>query len=226
MAFCEKYGNAAEYISRTERFLKQKYDEGKYLSAHPDAKAYRLEHTYRVANIGRQIALAEGFDEAEMVIACLLHDIAYCEEFGENGWNEHGRRGAAIARPYLTELGLPEDRIRDICYGIAIHVDDEAGFAGERTPFALSVGDADNIDRFDAYRIHEILSSDGFLTMSLAEKREYVEKRLSKLCKLKDMPMATKTAEQLWKERLSLYITFFERLADQIRCSESITDIM
>ncbi|MBQ1316014.1 MAG: hypothetical protein IIY46_00885, partial [Lachnospiraceae bacterium] len=51
-------------------------------------------------------ALAEGFDEAEMVIACLLHDIAYCEEFGENGWNEHGRRGAAIARPYLEELGF------------------------------------------------------------------------------------------------------------------------
>ena len=32
----------------------------------------------------------------EMVIACLLHDVSYCEEFGENGWKEHGRRKDAV----------------------------------------------------------------------------------------------------------------------------------
>ena len=75
---------------------------GRLLSAY-DAKAYRIEHTYRVANIGRLIAVKEGFDETEMVIACLLHDVAYCEEFGEDGWKEHGRRSAQIARPFLEE---------------------------------------------------------------------------------------------------------------------------
>lgn len=128
-----------DLIRKTEEFLGQRFDAAIYLNQHPDAKAYRIEHTYRVANIGRQIALREGFDETEMVIACLLHDVSYCEEFGEDGWKEHGRRAAAIARPFLSELGLPEDRVNDICYGIAIHVDDEADFAGERTPFALSV---------------------------------------------------------------------------------------
>lgn len=64
-----------ELITKTEEFLKEKFDSGLYLNAHPDAKAYRLEHTYRVANIGRQIAAEEGFDETEMVIACLLHDV-------------------------------------------------------------------------------------------------------------------------------------------------------
>ena len=137
-----------ETVSKTEAFIKQKFNEAAYLSAHPEAKAYRLEHTYRVANIGRMIAREEGFDETETIVACLLHDVSYCEEFGENGWREHGRRAAAIARPFLRELGFPEDRINDICYGIAIHVDDEAGFPGERTAFALTVGDADNIDRF------------------------------------------------------------------------------
>ena len=212
-----------ERIRRTEDFVKQKFDGAIYLSAHPEAKAYRLEHTYRVANIGLEIARKEGFDETEMVIACLLHDVSYCEEFGENGWREHGRRAAAIARPFLQELGLPEDRIGDICYGIAIHVDDEADFPGERTPFALSVGDADNIDRFDAYRIHEILSGDGFLTKSFEEKQEYVEKRLIRLREIREMPVGTKAAEELWQERLDFYIAFFEKLAAQLRNSRSIS---
>ena len=73
-------------IARAETFLKQKFDAALYLNAHPDAKAYRLEHTFRVANIGREIARKEGFDETELVLACLLHDVSYCEEFGENGW--------------------------------------------------------------------------------------------------------------------------------------------
>ena len=164
-----------EMIKITEEFLKQKFDDAVYLNEHPEDKAYRLEHTYRVANIGREIAVREGFDETEMVIACLLHDVAYCEEFGEDGWMEHGRRSAIIARPFLKGLGIPEDRVKEICYGIAIHVDEKADFPGENTPFALSVGDADNIDRFDAYRIHETLCNDGFLTMDYDEKLEYVK---------------------------------------------------
>ncbi len=209
-------------IEQTEAFLRQKFDAAIYLNEHPAAKAYRIEHSYRVANIGREIAKQEGFDETEMVIACLLHDVAYCEEFGENGWVEHGRRSAAIARPFLTELGLAEDRIRDICYGIAIHVDDQADFPGERTPFALSIGDADNIDRFDAYRIHEILMNDGFLGMEYDQKLDYTQKRLSRLRELLDLPMGTKTAENLWRERLSFYIAFYEKLAGQLECSAGV----
>ena len=69
-------------IKQTEAFLKRKFDAAVYLNAHPDAKAYRLEHSWRVANIARQIAQKEGFDETELVIAGLLHDVSYCEEFG------------------------------------------------------------------------------------------------------------------------------------------------
>ena len=211
-----------EWIEKTEVFLKQKFDAAGYLNSNKDAKAYRLEHTYRVANIGRTIARKEGFDETEMVIACLLHDVSYCEDFGENGWREHGRRSAQIARPFLKELGLAEDRINDICFGIAIHVDDEADFAGERTPFALSVSDADNIDRFDAYRIHEGLVRDGFMGKTLDEKQEYVEKRLGRLRELAEMPLGTETAAELWRSRIAFYIEFFEKLAGQISSSRSI----
>ena len=212
----------SELITRTEAFLKSRFDSAGFLSEHPEAKAYRLEHSYRVANIGRLIAEKEGFDETETVIACLLHDIAYCEEFGENGWREHGRRSAAIARPFLFELGLAEERINDICYGVAIHVDDEADFYGERTPFALTVGDADNIDRFNAYRIHEGLSKDDFISMSFEEKSEYVAQRLKRLNELAQMPLGTKTAEELWKSRLAFYSEFYGKLAEQLRNSKSV----
>lgn len=213
-----------ELIKKTEEFLKQKFDKAIYLNEHPEAKAYRLEHTYRVANIGREIASKEGFDETEMVIACLLHDIAYCEEFKEEGWKEHGRRSAHISRPFLQDLGFPEDRINDICYGIAIHVDEKADFPGENTPFALSVGDADNIDRFDAYRIHETLTNDKFLEMNYMEKTEYITKRLSRLRELQEVPFGTETASGLWRSRLEFYTIFFEKLASQLKKSTKVIE--
>lgn len=211
-------------IEQTEDFLKKSFDDSGFLNKKENLKdkLYRLEHSYRVANIGLEIAEKEGLDETAMVIACLLHDISYCETFGEEGWIEHGRRAAKIARPFLADLGLTEEQINEICYGIAIHVDDKADFDGERTPLALSVGDADNIDRFDVYRIHEILSRDGFLDMGSDQKLDYAKPRLEKLRGIIDMPMGTKTAEGLWKSRLSFYIQFFEKLVSQIENSKRI----
>ena len=213
-----------EMIERTEAFVKEKFDGALYLNAHPLDKAYRLEHTYRVANVGLEIARGEGFDETELVIACLLHDVSYCEEFDEDGWKNHGRRAAAIARPFLETLGLPSDRVADICYGIAIHVDEEADFPGERTPFALSVGDADNVDRFDAYRVHEALARDGFLGMDLAERGEYVAFRLDRLRKTLKVPTGTKTAERLWHERIGFQIAFYEKLKAQLENSRAVLE--
>lgn len=213
-----------DLIQKTETFLREKFDAGAYLNANPAAKAYRLEHSYRVANIGRQIARREGFDETEIVIACLLHDVSYCEDFGENGWREHGRNAARIARPFLRELGLPAARIDDICYGIAIHVDDEADFPGTRTPFALTVGDADNIDRVDAYRIHETLCADKFLELPFAEKLALAERRAARLRELRGMELGTRTAREIWQARVDFYLSFCEKLAAQLRSSRSILE--
>ena len=213
-----------ELIKAAEEFLKEKFEHATEFEQ-PDI-AYRIEHTYRVANIGREIAVKEGFDETEMVIACLLHDVSYCEATGEGRFwpavREHGRRSAQIARPFLEKLGLPKDRIEDICYGIAIHADGKADFPGENTPFALSVGDADCSDRFDAYRIHETLNNDAFLEKPFAEKREYVEKRLSGLSRLRAEPVGTKTAGEMWNAKIDFYLEFYQRLADQLKMSESV----
>ena len=104
-------------------------------------------------------------------------------------------------------------------------MDDEADFPGERTPFALSVGDADNIDRFDAYRIHESLHHEGFLEKSYEEKLEFVKNRLERLHQLKTMPLGTKAAEELWQERLSFYILFFQKLLSLLECSKEVLPV-
>ena len=215
-----------ELVRKTEEFLKSRFDHATEFEQ-PDIE-YRIEHTYRVANIGKEIAQKEGFDETEMVIACLLHDVSYCEAVGEGrfwpAWKEHGRRSAQIARPFLEELGLPKDRINDICYGIAIHVDEKADFPGENTPFALSVGDADNIDRFDVYRLHEWMMKDAFLDKTYEDKMDYVEKRLSRLQELRKAPVGTKTAGEMWQSRIDFIIEFYQKMADQLKQSKRIFD--
>ena len=212
-----------DFIRKTEAFLKNTFAASPYLRADPAEAAYRLEHSYRVANIAKRIAEAEGFDVTCAVMAGLLHDIAYCEEMvtREDRMN-HGRRSAAISRPFLKSLDLPDETVNEICYGIAIHVDDQADFEWERTPFCETVGDADNIDRFDAYRIYETLQYIQFSDMSLDEKKEKVAATIERLNRYKDMKLGTVTAKELWIQRLDYYIGFYEKLRAQLENSSNI----
>lgn len=212
-----------ELISKTEAFLKDTFTASTYLQSHPADRDYRLEHSYRVANIAKTIANAEGFDATHAVIAGLLHDIAYCEEMvTREDWMNHGRRSAAIARPFLESHGLPAWAVNEICYGIAIHVDDEADFRWERTHFCETVGDADNIDRFDVYRIYESLQYIQFSEMPLAEKRERVDGTIDKLTRYKEMKLGTETAKKLWIERLDYQLGFYAKLKAQLDGSFTI----
>ena len=214
-----------ELTAKTEAFLKETFYTSTFLRNNPKERDYRLEHSFRVANIAKNIAQAEAFDVTYAVIAGLLHDIAYCEEMitREDRMN-HGRRSAAIARPFLESLGLPNDVVNEICYGIAIHVDDEADFTWERTPFCETVGDADNIDRFDAYRIYETLEYLSFSEMNLEEKRQKVASTIDRLTGYKEMKLGTATAKNLWLQRLDYYIGFYEKLNAQLRSSNAILD--
>ena len=210
-------------IKKTEAFLKETFEASTYLQNNPTERDYRLEHSYRVANIAKAIAEAEGFNVTYAVIAGLLHDVAYCEEMvtREDRMN-HGRRSATIARPFLESLGLSADAVNEICYGIAIHVDDVADFQWERTPFCETVGDADNIDRFDAYRIYETLEYLKFSEMNLTDKREKVASTIDRLTKYKEMKLCTATAKNLWLQRLDYYIGFYEKLKAQLDNSSTV----
>ena len=156
-----------------------------------------------------------------MILGCLLHDIAYCMSFDEMGdWKNHGRLSARIARPFLLDLGLNAADVEEICYGIAIHVDDEADFDGKRTELALSIGEADNIDRFDAYRIFEGLKYNEYDKKSLEEKRTFVKQYLLRLeGKLRNVPTATETGKKMWIEKIDFQTEFYKKLLKQIENS-------
>lgn len=212
-----------QLIVQTEEYLKDAFTRSGATQRDAASAAYRIEHSYRVANIGHTIAQKEGFDETAMVIGCLLHDVAYCRELTTpEEQRGHGRLSAQMIRTFLEELGLEREVVEDICYGIAIHVDDVAGFEGTRTAFAETISDADNIDRFDAYRLYEGLFYMKFHEMTLREKRERVESMLKQLHGLKDYHMSTPTAEQLWQERLLFSISFYQKLEAQLQNSDAL----
>ena len=208
-----KYAMNIEMIAKTEAFLKDTFASSPYLRSNPTDRDYRLEHSYRVANIAKVIAEAEGFDVTYAVIAGLLHDISYCGEMKtyEDRVN-HGHRSAEIARPFLEALGLDADAVNMICCGIDIHADDTASFEWERTSFCETVGDADNIDRFDAYRIYDTLRWSKFSEMPFAEKLKTVDATIARLTGYKEMKLGTATAKNLWIQRLDYYIGFYEKL--------------
>ena len=202
-------------------FLKERFGRGQWFKDHPADHAYRWEHSIRVAGICRDIALAEGMDSEAAWIAGLLHDVAYGEDFPEGyQWTDHGRDGARIAGPFLESLGLAPEIVDDICFAIAIHVDDEAGFEGRRTPFTETVGDADNIDRFDAYRIYETVRYQARPEEhTLSEKLDWLRQRLSRLEQLAAVDFATPTATALWRDKVEFQRQFFSRLLAQMEGS-------
>lgn len=214
-----------ERVRKTQDFLRQQFEQAAYFRENPADKAYRWDHSIRVANIGTEIAGAEGMDEEAMTVACLLHDVGYGTDFPEEyDWKNHGRDGARIARPFLETLGLTEETVNDICYAIAIHVDDKADFEGRRCPFTETVGDADNIDRFDTYRIYEAVRYQNFAELDLDSRLKWLRERLAQLKKLAGMEFSTPTATALWRDKVSFQIQFFERLLAQMERSRLLEE--
>ena len=130
----------------------------------------------------------------------------------------------SLERAYDNGIVLREDISSGAFSFLQIAKDTLKGAKGsENTRFALSVGDADNIDRFDAYRIHETLNQDAFLEMRFEDKTDYLEKRLLRLRALRELPFGTKTAEALWRFRIDFYTVFIQKLADQMKQSKEVT---
>lgn len=205
-----------ELIEKTEVFLKETFGD----SEHAD---YRIRHSYRVAHIAEEIAEKEGFDVTNAVIAALLHDIGYSQGFESvEDWKEHGRKGAKIVRPFLESLGLPEKDVNDICFAIAVHVDDQSDFEGEFTPFTRTLSDADNIDHMGPLRIFENLVFTGYTDGDHEAQKAHILGVLSKLKGYYEEPLATVAATKLWRERIAFYMDYYERLLRQILHEEEI----
>ena len=196
-------------------FLRERFLSSDAMDA--AARSYRFRHTLRVAELGRRIARAEGLSEDALVVGCLLHDLAYSEVMpDEAAWRGHGRRSAALARPFVETLALPDADREALLFGIAIHVDDVSGFPGERSPLACSIGDCDNLDRFDVYRVYEQLERVGFSTLDADAQRAFVAKAQAHLRHCENDPVSTATARALWQDRLAFQNEFYRRISAQL----------
>jgi len=172
--------------------------------------SYRWGHTLRVVQRGIDLAKKENADIEEVMVACLLHDIAKLGDL-EHGL-EHGRLGARKVRPILKEIGYSKKQIDNICYAIAWHVDGKAGFSYEHTLEADILNDADKIDRFSTYRTMLKLKSNA---KSYRNYLRTVRSQLNVLLKYKQYP-PTRTASgtKIFSKQLDLQIAFLERVLE------------
>lgn len=172
--------------------------------------SYRWEHTLRVANYGKQIAEAEGAKVELVVAACLLHDISH---FDTGDYKDHGRLSAQIARPYLEWLEYSKAEVNNICYSIAVHVDGTADFEHPPTLESQIVSDADNIDRFGAFRILQACAPD---MANFQEMVNVLRERVVKLEKFKEQDaLETATGRELFRQQLYRQILFYQALVHE-----------
>ncbi len=195
----------------------KQYVKGRFLSelSREDGH-YRYTHTLRVAEIGRQIARAEGLDEEMLVLGCLLHDIGYVACKAKRDYADHGLKSAEIAAEFLAQQGYDVARAESICYGIRIHTQEEELRSRPATAMEESISDADNIDRFDAFRFAKALRWDGLDKLSAGKIRELATIRINRMAQLRTLSFATDTARKLWEDKLTLWTTFYSRLEKQM----------
>jgi uncharacterized protein len=201
----DRYGKIAEFVqTRLEKMAVENPSEW-------HDPVYRWEHTQRVAYYGGQIARAEGADVEVVETACLLHDVAHFDPLED--YKDHGREGAWLSRPLLEGLGYTSEQVESICYAIAVHVDGKADFDHEHTVEADIVSDADNIDRFGAFRILQwcapLLDDHCSLVENLKQRVEHLGGYLEK------NPLETPTGQRLFAEQLKRQIAFFNDLIEE-----------
>jgi len=194
---------AQEHITASASQLKQQLPYGG-----PD---YRWQHTLRVTHFGKEIAEAEGANVELVLAACLLHDSEWYSDLNDSGENHaHGRFAAEKARPFLAQVGYSPDEVDNICYSVAVHVDGNAGYAHEHTLEARVVSDADNVDRFGAYRVllwcvddmNDYAALIAKLTARVGRLQDYRQRQI----------METNYGNQLFNHQLDLQIDFFQKL--------------
>jgi len=204
-------GSANERLEKIARFVHDRLTEVASRRANPNLDPdYRWQHTLRVSHYGRMVAEAERADVELVVAACLLHDVAH---FDQDDWQEHGRLGAGIARPFLVELGYAPAERESICYSVAVHVDGRADFEHPETLESRVVSDADNIDRFGSYRIIQLC------TANVDNYRDLIVKLKQRLGTLEDhrrkRVMETKSGHDLFNRQLDLQIGVFKALIEE-----------
>lgn len=199
-------------IESAQQYVKQRLLSG----LAPEQGYYRYTHTLRVAQIGREIAQSEGLDAEMVVLSCLLHDVGYVDCKCQQDFEDHGRLSAQIAEAFLLSEGYDPVKTESICYGIRVHTQEEEARIRKANALEETVSDADNIDRFDSYRLYKMLQADALDRHSCRENAELAGKREERVRFLRSLPFATATARKLWNEKLDLWEAFYGQLKVQM----------
>lgn len=127
-----------EIISKIDELVKEKLKN--------DKTGHDYAHTKRVLN--NALKLLENYPEADkeiLVVACLLHDIAY-----EDGpVRQHHLVGARKAEKILKNFNFPEEKIKKIFLAIEDHVGQTISPIRKNEELQIEskiLRDADNID--------------------------------------------------------------------------------
>ncbi|MDP2976951.1 MAG: HD domain-containing protein [Anaerolineales bacterium] len=197
----------ADFVRTRQQETYHQHADRTELDRHLVHLDYRWRHTLRVSQWGKVIAEAEVADVELVVAACLLHDVASFAVMDDD--HDHGRVGAEIARPLLVELGYTPQQVETIYYAVAAHVDVE----NPETLEARVVTDADNIDRFGAYRVLYWCLPDIDDYDKLAEK---LRRRIERLEGYRaNSPLCTPTGQKLFAEQLDFQIAFFRKFVKE-----------
>jgi len=201
--------------------------------------AHNIEHAMRVHNTALKLAKGENVDIDVVKIAAILHDIGGKKErIDPSGKTDHAFESAKLAKPFLKNLGLPEDKIQHILDCIITH-----RYRTENRPKtkeAQIVFDADKLETIGATGIARIFIWVGKNNAYLYKKvdiAKYIKENLSGKIngriqdKTKHSPqiqfetkdrfvlekLYTEKAKEIAKERLEFSKMFLDRLEKEIK---------
>lgn len=188
--------------------------------------SHDIDHTLRVRDLCMKIWKAEWADLEVLEIAALLHDIGRPKEF-ETKWEVcHAEYWASLAKEFLQDLWLQQDKVDNVVYCISTH-----RFRKGNTPETLEAKILFDADKLDciwavgigrafmcAWELWAKLHNDKWVDVENTPEyskddtayREYVVK----LKKIKDK-MFTETGKKLAEKRHKLMETFFDELLDE-----------
>ena len=135
--------NLEEIAGFVHRYLAE---TGRKDSQKPAGPEYRWEHTLRVAQWARRLAVEETADIRTCVVAALLHDVSH---FVSEDYRKHGIKSGEITREFLSKKGYPESFVENVVYAIECHVSEP----NPKTLEATILQDSDTLDRFGYIRI-------------------------------------------------------------------------
>lgn len=236
-----------ERIKKALDFLNETYNISEYWKINSIAKAYRFDHSIRVAKYAKIIGDAEHLDSEALQVAALLHDISYGLDFDltkSKYYNEpypeldgfshedlvmhHGYISALHSISFVESLGFDEDTKNQILYAVGTHIKypENSKFIGQETLFTKTLCNCDEIDHVSSFRFYEDLKKFNFTDQNqearqqwVWDKKGYTQYQMEHLY----LDMRTETAKKLFKENCDFRFSVLENLQALIDSSNPAT---